>query len=35
MCCSQESLELLDFWYAVECALQDQEESPEALHEAA
>lgn len=35
MCCSEESLECLELWYALECALQALEESPEALREAA
>ncbi len=35
MCCSEESLELLDLWYAVERAIEALEASPEALREAA
>ena len=36
MCCSEESLELLEFWYAVECELEALEDDlVEAVREAA
>ena len=36
MCCSEESLELLEFWYVVECELEAlEEDTAEALREAA
>ena len=35
MCCSEESLALLETWYALECQLQALAEPPVRLNEAA
>lgn len=30
MCCELESLEAMEFWYAIECELHAEDEAPEA-----
>lgn len=35
MCCSEDSLDMLVLWYALECELEALEEAPKALRDAA